>query len=103
MRAKEKEDSMEIHVKMKSVASIPANYVSILQLQERWVKEKERKHKENDIVERGLMKHKVDGQRRREDVMKLGETMEPRVKLEESGGFLRRCEVNRWKKGTKLR
>ncbi|KFK42960.1 hypothetical protein AALP_AA1G061500 [Arabis alpina] len=63
--------------KMKSVASIPANYVSILQLQERWMREKERKQKKE-----------VNEQRRREeDVVKVvEESMEvPSVKLEEKG------------------
>ncbi|XP_010486081.1 PREDICTED: DNA ligase 1-like [Camelina sativa] len=41
--------------KKKSLASIPDNYVSILQLQERWLKEKERKQrKQKDSVERGV-------------------------------------------------
>ncbi|KAF2591275.1 hypothetical protein F2Q70_00042036 [Brassica cretica] len=62
-----------------SVASIPANYVSILQLQEHWIKEKELKQKEREIVERGV-KEKVNGQGRREEA-----TEEPRVKLEKEG------------------
>ncbi|KAL0732395.1 hypothetical protein Bca4012_008604 [Brassica carinata] len=77
--AKEKKDpkeEAESNGKMKSVASIPANYVSILQLQERWNKDKERKHKERDIVERGV-KEKVNGRGRREEAVE-----EPRVKLE---------------------
>lgn len=104
---KKEEDSMEktkIDGKMKSVASIPASYVSILQLQERWMREKERKQKKGGLVEREV-KQQVNGQRRREeeeDVTKVVEaTMEPRVKLEEkglSGGFLSHCGVNRWTK-----
>ncbi|KAG2260241.1 hypothetical protein Bca52824_079535 [Brassica carinata] len=77
--AKEKKDpkeETESNGKMKSVASIPANYVSILQLQERWTKNKERKQKERDIVERGA-KEKVNGRGRREEAVE-----EPRVKLE---------------------
>ncbi|CAF1923965.1 BnaC05g04400D [Brassica napus] len=70
--------------KMKSVASIPANYVSILQLQERWMKEKEGKHKERDL---GVKQQQVDGQRKREKE-------EPRVNLE--GRF----HINRLKKET---
>ncbi|ESQ36276.1 hypothetical protein EUTSA_v10008812mg [Eutrema salsugineum] len=79
---------------MKSVASVPANYVSILELQERWMKEKERNQKEKDLVERGVkLKQQVNGQRRREDIMKVvvvQEAMEPRVNLEGKclgGGF----------------
>ncbi|EFH65862.1 hypothetical protein ARALYDRAFT_470661, partial [Arabidopsis lyrata subsp. lyrata] len=53
--------------KKKSVASIPANYVSILQLQQRWLKEKEQKQKEKDYVERGVKQQVDHGQRRRED------------------------------------
>ncbi|KAF8104016.1 hypothetical protein N665_0181s0037 [Sinapis alba] len=77
--AKEKKDPKETksNGKMKGVASIPANYVSILQLQERWMKEKGRKQKERDIVESGAVKEKVNGQ---------GEAVEePRVKLEKEG------------------
>ncbi|CAN7139078.1 unnamed protein product [Brassica rapa subsp. narinosa] len=70
--------------KMKSVASIPENYVSILQLQERWIKEKEGKHKETHL---GVKQQQVDGQRRREKE-------EPRVNLE--GRF----HINRLKKET---
>ncbi|CAN7039338.1 unnamed protein product [Brassica oleracea var. botrytis] len=69
--------------KMKSVASNPANYVSIIQLQERWIKEKEGKHKERDLG----VKQQVDGQPRREKE-------EPRVNLE--GRF----HINRLKKET---
>uniref|UniRef100_A0A1J3F0Z6 Uncharacterized protein n=1 Tax=Noccaea caerulescens TaxID=107243 RepID=A0A1J3F0Z6_NOCCA len=84
----------KIDEKMKSsVASIPANYVSILQLQERWNKEKERKQKEKDSAERGV-KQQVNGQGRREEeeeeAMKVAETMQPRANLEEmrlGGGF----------------
>ncbi|RID40393.1 hypothetical protein BRARA_J00439 [Brassica rapa] len=57
---------------MKSVASIPENYVSILQLQERWMKGKERKHKERDL---GVKQQQVNGQRE--------EVEEPMVNLEE--------------------
>uniref|UniRef100_A0A1J3KAT0 Uncharacterized protein n=1 Tax=Noccaea caerulescens TaxID=107243 RepID=A0A1J3KAT0_NOCCA len=79
----------KIDGKMKSiVASIPANYVSILQLQERWNKEKERKQKEKDSAERGV-KQQVNGQGRREEeeeeAMKVAETMQPRANLEERG------------------
>lgn len=78
----------KIDEKMKSsVASIPANYVSILQLQERWNKEKERKQKEKDLAERGV-KQQVNGQGRREEEesMKVAETMQqPRENLEEKG------------------
>ncbi|KAH0876758.1 hypothetical protein HID58_064152 [Brassica napus] len=84
--AKEKKRPMEKGTdgKMKSVASIPANYVSILQLQERWMKEKEGKHKERDL---GVKQQQVDGQRKREKE-------EPRVNLE--GRF----HINRLKKET---
>ncbi|KAG5375675.1 hypothetical protein IGI04_040271 [Brassica rapa subsp. trilocularis] len=58
--------------KMKSVASIPENYVSILQLQERWMKGKERKHKERDL---GVKQQQVNEQRE--------EVEEPMVNLEE--------------------
>ncbi|CAA7026427.1 unnamed protein product [Microthlaspi erraticum] len=77
----------KIDGKMKSsVASIPANYVSILQLQERWEKEKERKQKEKDLAERGV-KQQVNGQGKREeeDVMKVAGAMQPRTNLEENG------------------
>ncbi|KAF8083167.1 hypothetical protein N665_0790s0028 [Sinapis alba] len=61
---------------MKSVASIPSNYVSILQLQERWMKEKERrKHKETDLGAK-QQQQQVNGQRR------IQEEEEPRVNLE---------------------
>ncbi|KAL0723837.1 hypothetical protein Bca4012_038436 [Brassica carinata] len=55
---------------MKSVASIPDNYVSILQLQERWMKEKEGKYNETDL---GVKQQQRVRQRRREEE-------EPRVK-----------------------
>ncbi|CAH8264305.1 unnamed protein product [Arabidopsis lyrata] len=38
--------------KRKTVPSIPANYISILQLQERWLNEKEKKRKEEEEEER---------------------------------------------------
>ncbi|CAG7867498.1 uncharacterized protein LOC103843554 [Brassica rapa] len=71
---KEKKDPKEAksNGKMKSAASIPDNYVSILQLQERWMKDKERKQKEREIVQRGV-KQQVNA------------VEEPRVKLEEMG------------------
>ncbi|RID48937.1 hypothetical protein BRARA_I05409 [Brassica rapa] len=71
---KEKKDPKEAksNGKMKSAASIPANYVSILQLQERWMKDKERKQKEREIVERGVNE-------------KVNAVEEPRVKLKEMG------------------
>lgn len=61
---------------MKSVALIPDNYVSILQLQERWNKDKERKQKEKYIAERSV-KEKVNEQGKREDAIE-----EPRGKIE---------------------
>ncbi|KAH0913557.1 hypothetical protein HID58_036878 [Brassica napus] len=71
---KEKKDPKEAksNGKMKSAASIPDNYVSILQLQERWMKDKERKQKEREIVQRGV-KQQVNA------------VEEPRVKLKEMG------------------
>ncbi|CAH8251362.1 unnamed protein product [Arabidopsis lyrata] len=78
--------------KKKSVASIPANYVSILQLQQRWLKEKEQKQKEKDYVERGVKQQVDHGQRRREDeeeeeedAVKVVKAMETKVKLGEKG------------------
>ncbi|CAL9213933.1 unnamed protein product [Arabidopsis halleri] len=87
--------------KKKSVASIPANYVSILQLQERWLKEKEQKQKEKDFVERGVKQQVDHGQRRRaeeEDAVKVVKAMETKVKLGEKG---MQCGVNRCKKEPK--
>ncbi|CAH2038757.1 unnamed protein product [Thlaspi arvense] len=69
---------------MKSVASIPANYVSILQLQERWVKERERKQKEKDLAESGV-KQQANGQGWREKMKVVVEAVEPRMKLEKKG------------------
>ncbi|XP_018489271.1 uncharacterized protein LOC108859865 [Raphanus sativus] len=81
-KEKEKKDPKEVkrNGKMKSVALIPDNYVSILQLQERWNKDKERKQKGINIVERGV-KEKVNEQGRREE----DATEEPRVKIEKDG------------------
>lgn len=96
MSLQRRKDSME-EEKKKSVASIPDNYVSILQLQERWMKEKERKHKQKDLPERGV-KQQVDRRRDEENVMKV---VKPSVKHEEeglSGGFRMHCGVNRSKK-----
>ncbi|VVA90190.1 unnamed protein product [Arabis nemorensis] len=83
-------EKKKIDGKMNSVASSPPNYVSILQLQERWMREKDRKLKKGDLVEREV-KQQVNGQRRREeeeDVMKkvVEKSIEvPSVKLEEKG------------------
>ncbi|CAA0171959.1 unnamed protein product [Arabidopsis thaliana] len=87
--------------KKKSVALIPANYVSILQLQERWLKEKEKKQKEKDFVERGVKQQVDQRQRRREEEENVVKAMETKVKLEEhslSGGVRMHCSVNRWKR-----
>lgn len=77
-KEKEKKDPKEVkrNGKMKSVALIPDNYVSILQLQERWNKDKERKQKEKYIAERSV-KEKVNEQGKREDAIE-----EPRGKIE---------------------
>ncbi|CAE5956710.1 unnamed protein product [Arabidopsis arenosa] len=91
------EDHEKIDGKMKkkkSVASIPANYVSILQLQERWLKEKEQKQKEKDFVERGVKQQVDHGQRRRAEEEDAVKAMETIVKLGEKG---MQCGVNRCK------
>ncbi|XP_019059557.1 PREDICTED: uncharacterized protein LOC104825784 [Tarenaya hassleriana] len=54
-----------VAVTKKIEPSIPANYVSILQLQERWLKEKERKQKEKEEEERRRNQH-VEEQKRGE-------------------------------------
>lgn len=89
---KEKKSPMEKKTdgKMKSVASIPDNYVSILQLQERWMKEKEGKQKEIDLEVK--QQQQVNGQRRREE--------EPRVKLERTKSLGGTVHSNRRKKET---
>ncbi|EOA38492.1 hypothetical protein CARUB_v10010258mg [Capsella rubella] len=92
--------------KKKSVASIPDNYVSILQLQERWLKEKERKQKNPKYsVDRGVKaKQQVDhGQRRRQEE-NVVTASKPSVKPEEKGlggGSLMHSAVNRCNKEPK--
>ncbi|KAJ0250797.1 DNA ligase-like protein [Hirschfeldia incana] len=73
--AKEKKETKR-NGKMKSVASIPDNYVSILQLQERWNKDKERKQKEREIVERGVKEKVNNVQGRREGKDAIEEPIE---------------------------
>ncbi|CAH8339852.1 unnamed protein product [Eruca vesicaria subsp. sativa] len=81
--------------KMKSVASIPANYVSILQLQERWMKEKEGKHKERDL---GVKQQEVNEQRRREEADVSAVVSK---KKEDEDGEYSRKKKKKWSKKKK--
>lgn len=78
-KGKERSKGGEKEWEDESVALIPDNYVSILQLQERWNKDKERKQKERYIAERSV-KEKVNEQGKREDAIE-----EPRGKIEKDG------------------
>ncbi|CAH8391676.1 unnamed protein product [Eruca vesicaria subsp. sativa] len=95
----EKKDPKETksNGKTKSVASIPANYVSILQLQERWKKEKELKQKGREIVERGV-KAKVNGQGRKDETIEKGVEVFAIVSTkDEDGGDLKERK-KKWSK-----
>ncbi|CAA7033454.1 unnamed protein product [Microthlaspi erraticum] len=56
--------------KRKTTPSLPANYISILQLQERWNKEKERKRKEEEEEEERRRKQLAEDQQRIEEDLK---------------------------------
>ncbi|CAN8311454.1 unnamed protein product [Cochlearia groenlandica] len=90
---------------MKSVASIPSNYVSILQLQERWIKEKELKqHKQvvADLRERPVKKK--NQQEEVESTVKLevnGLVGDVVVKEEDVGRDLKRERNKKWPKKKK--
>lgn len=94
------EEKIDNGKRKSSLASIPANYLSILQLQERWLKEKDRKQKEKHSVEREL-----NGQRRRQEEEDVVKAIEPKGKLEENnlggGCFCMHCGMNRCKKEPK--
>uniref|UniRef100_A0A1J3FBD4 Uncharacterized protein n=1 Tax=Noccaea caerulescens TaxID=107243 RepID=A0A1J3FBD4_NOCCA len=66
--------------KRKSAPSLPANYISILQLQERWIKEKERKRKEE---ERRRKQEAEEQQQRIEEDLKRAEVQGKREDLDE--------------------
>ncbi|CAL9235039.1 unnamed protein product [Arabidopsis halleri] len=53
--------------KRKTVPSIPANYISILQLQERWLKEKEKKRKEEEEEEERRRKQQAEEEKKIEE------------------------------------
>ncbi|KAJ4891363.1 Uncharacterized protein Rs2_31111 [Raphanus sativus] len=63
-------------VKRKMTPSIPANYVTILQLRERWIKEKQRKEQEEKDEERRRNQHAEEQQTIDEDPKKPREDLD---------------------------
>ncbi|CAE6022611.1 unnamed protein product [Arabidopsis arenosa] len=59
--------------KRKTVPSIPANYISILQLQERWLNEKEKKRKEEEEEERRRKQEVEEEKKIKEEDLKKAE------------------------------
>ncbi|KAG7573168.1 hypothetical protein ISN44_As09g014860 [Arabidopsis suecica] len=59
--------------KRKPVPSIPANYISILQLQERWLNEKEKKRKEEEEEERRRKQEAEEEKKIKEEDLKKAE------------------------------
>ncbi|XP_010510265.1 PREDICTED: nexilin-like [Camelina sativa] len=57
--------------KKKTTPSIPANYISILQLQERWINEKEKKRKEEEEKRRKQQQVEEEKKREEEEDLKM--------------------------------
>ncbi|XP_010414194.1 PREDICTED: myosin-M heavy chain-like [Camelina sativa] len=73
--------------KKKTTASIPANYISILQLQERWINEKEKKRKEEEEEERRQKQLQVEEEKKREEEEKrLNRSNQGRKKKKSTSG-----------------
>lgn len=75
--------------KRKTVPSIPANYISILQLQERWLNEKEKKRKEEEEEERRRKQEVEEEKKIEEEDLKKAEE-EKRLNLSNRKHFGRK-------------
>ncbi|EOA29296.1 hypothetical protein CARUB_v10025574mg [Capsella rubella] len=69
--------------KKKTTPLIPANYISILQLQERWINEKKKKRKEEEEEER-RRKQQVEEDKQREEDLKKAEEDEEKKRFNRS-------------------
>ncbi|XP_010469779.1 PREDICTED: DNA ligase 1-like [Camelina sativa] len=79
--------------KKKTTASIPANYISILQLQERWINEKEKKRKEEEETRwKQQQLEEEDLKKAEEEDKRLDRSNQGRKKKSTSGGGARFVE-----------